>query len=54
MSTLEAAMAAKADGQVLTGPMLDDLIKRSAAETGRSGVGALDTNPQRQRQVGLG
>lgn len=52
MTTMTAAMAAKASGEVLTGTALDDIIARIPSDAGRGGN--TETNPQRQRQVGLG
>lgn len=53
MSTMEAAMAAKASGQVLTGDALAEIIARMPSD-GNTGPGGTDTQSRRQRQVGLG
>tara|TARA_B100000508_G_scaffold91084_1_gene70971 strand:- start:5327 stop:5527 length:201 start_codon:yes stop_codon:yes gene_type:complete len=50
---MQSAMAAKAAGQVLTAAQLAKVIARAPEGPGSSGKDA-DTNPHRQRQVGLG
>ena len=53
MSTMEAALAAKANGEVLVGDALKDFIARTPPDADR-GPGKVSTEPTRQRQVGLG
>lgn len=54
MSTMQAAIDAKASGQTISGAALAEIIARSPQHDGAGGPGRTDTTPTRQRQVGLG